>query len=139
MKVDLSKHTPAPWKSGLWAADASVIYTPETDAEGNEIGDEISNVDLHHGELDEKLANLACMTAGPELYELVRQMMAHHRAQLPVETQDLYGGGCGCPLCQEALAIIERQSRVDTEEVYGPDYDSSPVDPAALPGMSDVS
>lgn len=38
--------------------------------------------------------------------DVLRQMLAHHRAQLPSEACDLYGGGCGCPLCQAALAAL---------------------------------
>jgi hypothetical protein len=37
---------------------------------------------------------------------VLRLMMAHHRAHLPVEARDLYGGGCGCPLCLEAIEAL---------------------------------
>lgn len=35
-----------------------------------------------------------------------RQLMASHRAQLPSEARDLYGGGCGCNQCEEVRALL---------------------------------
>lgn len=35
-----------------------------------------------------------------------RCLMAAHRAQLPSEARDLYGGGCGCPQCEEVRALM---------------------------------
>ena len=36
-----------------------------------------------------------------------RSLLASHRAQLPSEAADLYGGGCGCPQCAEVLALLK--------------------------------
>lgn len=33
-------------------------------------------------------------------------MLARHRASLPSEAADLYGGGCGCPQCQIVLDLL---------------------------------
>lgn len=43
-----------------------------------------------------------------DLLALARQVMADHRAQLPSEARDLYGGGCGCPQCELARAAVAR-------------------------------
>ena len=43
-----------------------------------------------------------------ELLAFARRVMADHRAQLPSEARDLYGGGCGCPQCEQARAAIAK-------------------------------
>lgn len=40
------------------------------------------------------------------LLAFVARIMRDHRAQLPSETRDLYGGGCGCPQCDEARQLL---------------------------------
>lgn len=46
--------------------------------------------------------------AAPDLLAFARRVMADHRAQLPSEARDLYGGGCGCPQCEQARAAIAK-------------------------------
>lgn len=52
--------------------------------------------------------NAHLIAAAPELLALARRVMADHRAQLPSESRDLYGGGCGCPQCEQARAAIAK-------------------------------
>lgn len=42
------------------------------------------------------------------LVEFAERVMRDHRAQLPSETRDLYGGGCGCPQCEQARTVLKR-------------------------------
>lgn len=57
-----------------------------------------------HHDVDE---TALLLRAAPDLVALIREMMAAHRAQLPSEARDLYGGGCGCPLCERARGVLE--------------------------------
>lgn len=43
-----------------------------------------------------------------DLIGFLNGVMADHRAQLPSETKDLYGGGCGCPQCENGRLILRR-------------------------------
>lgn len=40
------------------------------------------------------------------LIAFARRVLTVHRGQLPSEIADMYGGGCGCPLCEQALAAL---------------------------------
>jgi hypothetical protein len=53
------------------------------------------------------------MAVAPEMAALLKQIMAAHRGQLPSECADLYGGGCGCPQCEQARALL---ARIEGEE-----------------------
>jgi len=46
-----------------------------------------------------------------------RQLMASHRAQLPSEARDLYGGGCGCNQCEEVRALFTPNLNSTTDDV----------------------
>lgn len=102
----MSKHTPGPWSAltpdqfgrqvqADWVVaggDAYICVGPQWDDEYR----------------DESLANAHLIAAAPELLALARRVMADHRAQLPSESRDLYGGGCGCPQCEHARAAIAK-------------------------------
>lgn len=62
------------------------------------------NADFPTSKHGTRYARLAVMA--PRMLALLQQMMTAHRAQLPSETRDLYGGGCGCPHCNAARDII---------------------------------
>jgi hypothetical protein len=48
------------------------------------------------------------LTAAPDLIAFAQQVIREHRAQLPSETRDLYGGGCGCSQCEAAHAALAK-------------------------------
>ena len=54
------------------------------------------------------LARARVMAVAPEMARLLKQIMAAHRGQLPSECADLYGGGCGCPQCEQVRALLVR-------------------------------
>jgi hypothetical protein len=54
------------------------------------------------------LARARVMAVAPEMSQLLKQIMAAHRGQLPSECADLYGGGCGCSQCEQARALLAR-------------------------------
>lgn len=51
---------------------------------------------------------VAAANCHDDFVKFAEQVMRDHRAQLPSETKDLYGGGCGCPQCERALGILRR-------------------------------
>jgi len=59
------------------------------------------------------IARARLMAVAPEMAALLKQIMAAHRGQLPSECADLYGGGCGCPQCEQARALL---ARIEGEE-----------------------
>lgn len=55
-----------------------------------------------------KMDDALLLAAAPDLLRVVKRMMALHHEQLPSETADLYGGGCGCHLCEMGRVAIAK-------------------------------
>lgn len=49
-----------------------------------------------------------------------RQLMASHRAQLPIEARDIYGDGCGCNQCEEVRALLTPSAGIQGPPECGP-------------------
>ena len=90
-------------QGGWKVADGSGAFTAYI---VNADGADVACVSIGKGEY--ALARARLMAAAPEMAALLKQIMAAHRGQLPSECADLYGGGCGCPQCEQARALLVR-------------------------------
>lgn len=84
---------PGLWTVGYYAPGGR--WHPESDHRSEaDAAKRVAYLNGDHGDLIDQMA------------QFLRRLMAAHRAQLPSETQDLYGGGCGCPQCQDARRLL---------------------------------
>lgn len=112
-----SKHTPRPWQV-MNEYDGATIVIANIDGETFADGTSTFSYDFVCDTLPDDadgsrsreiaIANARLIAAAPDLLAFAKRVMADHRAKLPSEARDLYGGGCGCPQCEQAAAAIQK-------------------------------
>ena len=105
-------HTPGPWDYFVGNANGRGLIRIEAGNDSGKAGHHIAS--MPRGAESESNADLICKAVNSHEFMLAfaKRVMADHRAQLPSETRDLYGGGCGCPQCEQArIALAKAEGR----------------------------
>lgn len=113
-----SKHTPGPWEWQVHDHSCASLGVGDSPGYGDPLVMSVSPcracAERANGEWEwgrcttPSEADARLIAAAPDLLAFAKRVMADHRAKLPSEARDLYGGGCGCPQCEQAAAAIQK-------------------------------